>query len=171
MNSQDNVYSISEIEAFCNRFYQEEVPMPDGSTVLRNRKLLITPHAIPTTFLNVAPGVAQNAIVTMAANADFILLGFHHRATLASAQTAASKVCPFVRMLLTDSGTNEQFTSSAVDLEAYSSNANVVNALPYPRVLSGRTTVTMTVTSFAPIAETYAVLDIIMEGVLVRAYG
>lgn len=157
---QSDSFSISDIEAFASRFYG-------------GRPLLLVPYAYNTTFTTLTFGTTQSATVNITANADFILLKFHHRASvdLSLAQTAASKNCPYVRMLVTDSGTNEQFTNSAVDLENYSTNGNIVNNLDYPRIISGRSTLTIQVTNYGSAAAvSLASLDIMMEGVLVRAY-
>lgn len=150
-------YSIQEIRQFCEQAYGTQ-------------RLLITPYAYPTTFLALAQNATQTNTVSIAANADFVLLMVHHRAALTTAQTAASKVCPFVRCLITDTGSNEQYTNAAVDLETYSSNANLQNPLPYPRIISGRSSLTIQVTNFAPLAETYSTLDVVLEGVQVRTY-
>jgi hypothetical protein len=97
-------------------------------------------------------------------------LMFHHRATTAgTAQTVSNKIAPLVRMLVTDSGSNEQFTNSAVDIENYSTNGNIINDLPYPRIVSGRSTLTVQVTSYE--ASVSLNLDIVIEGCLVRAYS
>jgi len=56
----------------------------------------------------------------------------------AAAQNVSTKTAPLVRMLVTDSGSNEQFTNVAVDLENYSTNGNIINSLTYPRIISGR---------------------------------
>lgn len=151
-------YSASEIEGFASRFYG-------------GRKLLITPYAYTVTFLALAQGSQASQVISIAANADFILLGIHHRAQIGAAQTVATKTAPYVRLLLTDSGSNEQFTNSAVDLEAYSTNTNFLNPLDYPRVIAGRSTITAQVTNFAPTAETYTTLDVVLSGVQVRALG
>lgn len=150
--------SFSEIESFASRFYP-------------GKKLLITPYAYTTTFLALAQNASASNVISIAANADFILLGFNHRAQIGAAQTVTSKTAPYVRMLVTDSGSNEQFTSGAVDLENYSANGDVDHALNYPRIVSGRTALTVQVTNYAPTAETYTSLDIMLDGVLVRAYG
>jgi hypothetical protein len=97
-------------------------------------------------------------------------LMFHHRATSAgAAQTVSNKIAPLVRILVTDSGSNEQFTNAAVDIENYSTNGNIVNDLPYPRIVSGRSTLTVQVTSYE--ASVSLNLDVSIEGVLVRAYS
>lgn len=159
MNNES--FSISDVEAFVSRFYVR----PDGTQI----KLLITPYAYPTTFLALAQNAVQTNVINIAANADFVLLAIRHRAALTTTQTVSSKVAPFVRVLLQDSGSNENFTNAAVDLENYSTNGNVPHALPYPRIISGRSTITCQVTNFAPLAETYSTLDIMLEGLLVRA--
>lgn len=81
-----------------------------------------------------------------------------------------NKTAPYVRALITDSGSNEQFSAAAVDLETLSSNDAKMRPLPYPRVISGRSTLSVQVTNYAPTAETYTTLDIVLSGVLVRAY-
>jgi hypothetical protein len=86
----------------------------------------------------------------------------------AANQNVSTKIAPLVRILITDSGSNEQFTNSAVDLENYSTNGNIINKLDYPRIISGRSTLTVQVTSYE--ASATLNLDIFFEGVLVRAY-
>jgi hypothetical protein len=149
-------YSIAEIESFCARVYP-------------GRKLIITPYAYNSTFLALAQNASASNVVQIAANADFIALGFRHRAQIGAAQNISTLTAPFVRMLVTDSGSNEQFTAQAVDLQNYSTNGQVLRNLPYPRILSGRSSITVSVTNYAPTAETYTSLDIMLEGVLVRA--
>jgi hypothetical protein len=153
-------YSIADIESFCARMYQ-------------GKNLLITPYAYNTTFLALAQNASATNVIQIAANADFIALGFRHRAQIGAAQTVQTITEPFVRMLVTDSGSNEQFTAAAVDLNNYSCNGGqgVLRNLPYPRVLAGRSSITVAVTNYAPTAETYTSLDIFLEGVLVRAIG
>jgi hypothetical protein len=97
------------------------------------------------------------------------MVGLHHRANIAAAsQTVSNKTAPLARVLITDSGSNEQFTNAAVDLENYSTNGNIINLFPYPRIISGRSTLTIQVTSYE--ASATLNLDIFFEGVLVRAY-
>lgn len=147
-----------DIEAFVSRMYK------DG------RQFTCVPYAYTTTFAALAQnGVATNQI-NIAANADFVLLEIRHRAQIGAAQTVSTKTAPFVRMLVTDSGTNEQFTAAAVDLENYSTNGPGERPLFYPRFLQGRTSLSVQVTNYAPTAETYTSLDVVFAGVLVRTY-
>jgi hypothetical protein len=154
---QSSSYSIADIEAFASRFYQ-------------GRALLITPYAYTITFSSLTAGATASQVINIAANADFMALMFHHRANVAAAgQTVSNKTAPLVRLLVTDSGSNEQFTNAAVDIENYSTNGNIINDLPYPRIVSGRSTLTLQVTSYE--ASQTLNLDISIEGCLIRAYS
>jgi hypothetical protein len=92
----------------------------------------------------------------------------HHANVAAAAQTVANKTAPLCTILVTDSGTNEQFTNAAVDLESYSTNGNIINNLPYPRIVSGRSTLTVQLNSY----EASQTLNVYLsfDGVLVRAF-
>ena len=153
---QSEQYSYAEIETFASKFYQ-------------GRPLLLTPYAYNLTFSALAAGASATQTVNIAANADFIITGLHHRANVAAAaQTVSNKTAPLARILITDSGSNEQFTNSAVDLENYSTNGNIINKFDYPRIVSGRSTLTVQLTSFE--ATNTLNIDVVFEGVLVRAY-
>ena len=154
---QSQTFSIGEIEAFASKFYA-------------GRALLLTPYGYNLTFSSLAAGATATQTLNIAANADFIALVVHHRANVAAAaQNVSTKSAPLVRMLVTDSGSNEQFTNSAVDLENYSTNGNIINTLCYPRIISGRSTLTVTLSSFE--ASQTLNVDVFFEGVLVRAYS
>jgi hypothetical protein len=149
--------NIADIEAFASKFYQ-------------GRPLLLVPYGYNLTFSSLAAAASSTQTVNIAANADFIITGLHHRANVAAAgQTVSSKTAPLVRILVTDSGSNEQFTNSAVDLENFSTNGNIINKFDYPRIVSGRSTLTVQLTSYE--ASQTLNVDIFFEGVLVRAYA
>lgn len=154
---QSEAYSIADIEAFASKFYQ-------------GRALLLTPYGYNLTFSSLAAGTSATQTVNIAANADFIITGLHHRANVAAAgQNVSTKTAPLARILITDSGSNEQFTNSAVDLENYSTNGNIINKFDYPRIVSGRSTLTVQLTSYE--ASQTLNIDVFFEGVLVRAYA
>ena len=154
---QSESYSIADIEAFASKFYQ-------------GRALLLTPYGYNLTFSSLAAGTSATQTVNIAANADFIITGLHHRANVAAAgQNVSTKTAPLARILITDSGSNEQFTNSAVDLENYSTNGNIINKFDYPRIVSGRSTLTVQLTSYE--ASQTLNIDVFFEGVLVRAYA
>lgn len=153
-------YSSLAIEQFLARMYQ-------------GAKLLITPFGYPTVFGSLAAAAQLTNTINIAANADFVLLGLRHRAFVGAVvgQTISSKPAPFVRVLISDSGTNEQYTNGAVDLANYSSDGFYDNNLPYPRIVSGRSALLVQVTNYAPAAETYGGIELFLEGVLVRVQG
>ena len=114
---QSEYYGIGEIEAYASKFYQ-------------GRPLLLTPYGYNLTFSSLTAGASQSQTLNITANADFIMVGLHHRANIAAAsQTVSNKTAPLTRILITDSGSNEQFTNAAVDLENYSTNGNIINVL------------------------------------------
>lgn len=153
----DQGMNIADIEAFASKFYQ-------------GRPLLLVPYGYNLTFSSLAAGTSATQIVNIAANADFIMTGLHHRANVAAAgQNVSTKTAPLARVLITDSGSNEQFTNSAVDLENYSTNGNIINKFDYPRIVSGRSTLTVQLTSYE--ASQTLNIDVFFEGVLVRAYA
>lgn len=157
------MYDWQQIEAFCSRFYRDA----SGNAF----PLLITPYAYPVQFTSIAQNATSSQNVTIAGNADFVLLGLRHHTRLAAGGlTVSTKVSPFLRALLIDSGSGEQFTQAAIDLENYASNDAKDIPLPYPRILSGRSTVAVQLTNYSPAAETYSV-DLMLNGVQVRQYG
>ena len=154
-----NRYSISELQNFCRQLYGD-------------RPLLITPYGYTVTFPNMTAGMSQNQVLSITANADFILTAIRARTSDATLQTVSNKNAPYYRLLIVDSGSNEQFTNSAVDLENYSANGNADGAgyLPYPRFIGGRTALSLTLTNYTATAGT-ASCDVFLEGVLVRTYS
>lgn len=149
--------SYSELQAYAAQWYQ-------------GRSLLLVPYGYNLTFSALASGGTASQTINIAANADFIITGLHHRANVAAAgQNASTKVAPLARILITDSGSNEQFMNSAVDLENYSSNDQFMINLDYPRIVSGRSTLTVQLTNYDA-AQTYNI-DLFFRGVLVRAYS
>ena len=159
MTGQNQHYSLLEIQAFANQIYG-------------GRPLIIVPYGYSLTFTSLAQNATATQQLSITANADFILTGIMYRASIGSAETVSNKTAAFVRMLVTDSGTNEQFTNAPVDIENYATNgASQVGGFPYPRFISGRTALTVTATNFSgAVAQTYS-FDLYFEGVLVRTYS
>lgn len=149
-------YEPTILEAFLSRFYE-------------GRQLTIVPYAYSAVFLALAPATTANQIITIAANADFCLLAIHYKAWLGVTQVVGTKQTAFCRLLITDTGSSESFTNTAVDLENYAQNDAKCNALPYPRLIGGLTSLNLALTNYAPLAETYTGIEIFLEGVRVRA--
>jgi hypothetical protein len=152
-----NRYSFLDVQAFAAQIY--------GA----GKNLSIVPYGYTTTFSALAQNATATNSLNITANADFILLELLHRAQIGAAQTVSTKTAPYVRVLITDSGTNEQFTNAAVDLENYSQNGVGSRSLPFPRFIQGRTALSIQATNYAPTAETYTTVDVFLSGVLVRA--
>ena len=152
-------YSILEIQAFLNQLYG-------------GKPLVVTPYGYTVTFTGlVSPNATSSQTLGITANADFVLTQIKARTSDTSAQTVSNKNAPYYRVLITDSGSNEQFTNSAVDLECAATNGNTMQGLlPYPRFLSGRTSLTITLTSYTVLVATQNI-DLFLEGVLVRTYS
>lgn len=154
-------YNPLEMQSFVAQFYSND---PTGQPP----KLTMVPFAYPITFGALAPAAMLSQIVTIAANADFLLLAIHAHATIAAAaQTVSSITAPCVRMLITDTGSSESFTNAPADLINYTQIGQNENALPFPRLIGGLTSLNIQVTSFAA-AETYNPLEIYLEGIRIR---
>ena len=149
-------YSMASIESFCARFWQ-------------GHRLYITPMSYPVTFTTLAQNTTQTGTINIQANADFVLLELAFRANIGAAQTESTVTATFIRALITDTGSSEQFTNSAVDLETWASNSQRMRPLPYPRIIQGRSALSIQVTNYSPAAESYT-FDLVLHGVHVRAY-
>ncbi len=163
-----NTYSISEVQSFLGQIYGNSVPDGNGGSRWVTPSLLVYPYGYSSTFLALAQNATQTNVLQITANADFILFGISYRAQIGAAQTVSTKTAAFCRLLITDSGTNEQFTSQAVDLENYCTNGGDDRPLSYPRFIGGKSSLTLQLTNYAPTAETYTSVDIYLDGVLCR---
>lgn len=155
-------YSFLDIQALIAQWYRN----PDGSPA----RVTIQPYGYNVTVTSIAQNATSTQQLQITANADFIWLAARYRASIAAAaQTISTKTAAFVRVLITDSGTNQQAMNSAVDLENYSTNGGYARDLPYPRLLQGRTSLTLAFTNYSGGGgETYAPLDFFLEGVQVQ---
>lgn len=154
-------FSYRDVEAFAAQYYSAQ-------GVKRTLKLI--PYGYNLIFLAVAQNAQPIAQLQIAANADFVFTAFSHRAQIGAIQNLSTVTAPFLRMLITDSGSNEQFTNSAVDLLNYGGNTAAFRNLPYPRIISGRSSLAVQLFNYAPTAESYTTVDLFFEGVLVRSY-
>lgn len=158
-------YSVADIQAFIASVYGD--PRTGQVSALN-----VLPYAYPVTFAALAQGQSPILSFQIQANADFILLAVKHRAQIGVAQTYSTVTAPFVRLLLTDTGSSRQLTNAAVDLVNYSTGEDgCYRPLPYPYVLNGRSSVNVQATNYSPGAgETYTTLDLLFEGVQVYKY-
>lgn len=148
------------IEAFAARFY----PGYD---------LLLTPFAYRASFGSQAAGVELSQQINIEASGDFIMLGIRWRSFLGTTvgQTIGTLPVPFLRLLLTDSGSGEKLSQQPIDLMSYGRLSDQDIPLSYPRILSGRTSLTAQLSNYAPAAETVGGTDVTLYGVTARAYS
>jgi hypothetical protein len=166
-----NIQASLLIESFAQRVYG--TVGPDGNRVpLSLDKIQLKPYTYTLSFVALAQAAVQTQTLLIQANSDFILTAVKLRASLGAVQNLGNSTVPFIRLLMTDSGTNEQFTSAPVDAAIYCEvpGINTDGSLPYPRLLTGRSSVVVQATNWAPAAETYT-FDIQFEGTLARIYG
>ena len=154
-----NAFSILELQAFANQIYQ-------------GRPLIMVPYGYTVTFSGVTANSTQTQTLSITANADFILTKIKLRATEAAvAHTISNLDAPQARVLITDSGSNEQFTNQAVDVVNYTSiGQSDLGQLPYPRFISGRTALSIVLSEYGGVVATEN-MDLFLEGMLVRTYS
>lgn len=134
------------------------------------KDFILTPYGYSVRLGDIASGGNATGNLSITANADFILTAVRY-AGFASTADAGSTVSnifvPSLSLLITDQGSNEQYTSSAVKLSNYGFNAQQLGTLPYPRYIAGRTALTLQVTNDDTGATAFGV-EIYLEGVLAR---
>lgn len=149
--------SWADLQKFIDQWY------PAGS-----RKIIV-PYSYNLTFATLAAGGTQTQQLAITANADFVHVRTGFRSNLAGAtQSIANIPYALARILITDSGTNEQFMAQPVDLFNYCTvtGPNIHSDHVYPRVIAGRSSLTVSLTSYE--AAQTPTIDIAFIGVLVR---
>ncbi len=156
-------YTISELKSHVAQLYSDKLKP--------NQTIFLEPfgYSMSVAAFVGATGAVSNQI-NIQANADFLCLGISHRAQIAAAQNVSTKTAPFVRILVTDNGSGKQWTNSAVDLENYSSNDGKIRLLDYPRLVGGRSSLTVALAGWAGAAETYSI-DVFFSGLNVWIIG
>lgn len=148
-------YSMTELQEYLNQLYG-------------NQRMLLTSWGYTLTFATLAAGGVSTQPLLTQANGDFLLTGINYHAAIAGgAQTVSSKTIALCRMLITDSGSNEQFTQQAVDLENYCSNDAKMRFMPWPRLVQGRSALSVQMTNYSA-GDTYSTIDVFFSGVQIR---
>lgn len=153
------------LQAFIDSTYRNAGLPPDTEKV-------ILPKRYSVTFPAIAVGATATQQIQIGANGDFFLVALHYRATLAgAAQTVATVPVPNLRCQITDSGSDEQWFNQATDLSQIANTPGADNFRdePYPRVISGRSTITIQLTSFE--AANTPVIDFALVGVLCKLFS
>jgi hypothetical protein len=164
--------SPTELVAYVNACYAQADQAIMASGMPRPSRAYVTKR-YATLFTALTAGSTQSNQIQISANGDFFLTRITFAANIANAaQTNATLVIPELRLQITDSGSDELFANQATDISSFaslSSYANKDTDEPYPRVISGRSTLTLTLTNQEP-TNTYNV-EIVLSGVLVKTYG
>lgn len=151
-------FSIADVEDFAELMYSRSID-----------DLYLVPYSYIINFEDVAIDATQSGICTLSANADFIALGMRHRTAGDSSYTILSKPAGDVRCLITDTSSGDQFTNGSVVLENYGSNGTGEILLDFPRLLAGRTALSVQITNLT--GAIIVALQIEIHGVLVRAWS
>lgn len=155
-------FSMTEIEGFVSRFWTD--PATGGPA-----QVYIEPYDYSATFTALAQAGNQTQAIQIQANADFLCLAVLFRFNVGAAQNMSTVTAPFVRLLVTDTGSSQQWTNTAQDLLNYGSTIYQDETLMYPRIVQGRSSLQLQLTSYAPTAETYSG-DVMLRGVHIRRY-
>jgi hypothetical protein len=153
-------YDIHDVADFIRGLYAtQDYPNP---------ALYMAPYGYTISVVALAAAGSTTATLNITGNADFLLTDIFYRPSVAAAaQTVSTKTASFIRMLIVDAGTNEQFTASAVDLENYASNGNAGNrGLPFPRLIQGRTALAFTFTNWS--AAEASTFDVFLSGIQIK---
>lgn len=151
-------FSIRDIEVFAEMMYSR--PIDD---------LYLVPYSYPINFENVADNATASGILTLSANADFIALGLRHFNASESTFTIMSKQAGDLRCLITDTSSGDQFTNGSVILENWGSNGTGEILFDFPRLLAGRTALSVQLTNLTGLTSIVTQLE--LHGVLVRAWS
>jgi hypothetical protein len=152
------MHTYKEIADFCTAIYG-------------GRRLLIVPYVYEAEFLDVAAGSTNTQNLVITANADFVLTDLRCNAyfNAASIPYSSEALIPYANVQITDSGTNENFVDTPVDIANYAAIASSDRALDYPRFIQGRTNLAVVLSSFA-LAGSVGRINLAFNGVLVRAF-
>lgn len=134
------------------------------------RRYILTPYAYPIIVGQVAASGTATASLSITANADFIFTRLRYKGystSTGAAVNVSTALIPNVSVLITDQGSNEQYSSAAVPISSYGSNSQGIEDLPFPRFIAGRTALTFQVINNDSANILYQ-LSLVMEGVLAR---
>jgi hypothetical protein len=154
-------FSPSELQKVISQIYDIPGQPP--------RRKIVVPYSYQLNFLAVGVGATVTQTLSITANADFIHCATAVSADLAgAAQNLGNAVLPNATILITDSGTNEQFSSAPVPLMNFATRvpSRDSGTHVYPRFIAGRSSLTVQVTSYEAVNTPN--IRITLQGVLVR---
>jgi len=150
----------SEISNFVRASYTGKIP--DGAFIS------LAPKRYAIALGALAAGGVTSGQIQIAANADFLLTNIAARAAIsATPQNIANVPLPLARITFTDTSTDEQWQNVATDLPTYANMGFASwNDEPYPRLIPGLATITVSVASYD--TQAYSALDVIFIGVRIK---
>lgn len=158
--------SAAELQAFIDGTYRDAGYPPDAEKA-------ILPKQFGALFTALSLTVPQTQVIPISANGDFFCTGLRYRAVNAGiAQTVSTVPLVNARMLISDTGTDEQWSNIPIDINAQAQIAGGPAQdmdFPFPRLIAGRSSVSVTLTSFEAAAT--PTIDFELIGVLVKMYG
>ncbi len=138
---------------------------------VRNQQLEIQPYSYRLSFTDLQPGQTVSKVLSISAQADFILVSPRYRACVETDDDTLGDVVPKVLTLISDAGSNQQYSNDQVDISTYFGQ---IGRAPYdqqyPRIMNGRGAITLQITSYAT-SEVYSQIEFVFAGVLLKNYG
>ena len=152
-------YTMADLENFIRRNYRL-----DG-----NVQISIEPYAYELAFTTLASGDTQTGTIQIQANADLVLTSPRFRCVQDSTDAALRDVVPEIKLLLTDSGSQQQLMNTGVDISTYFGQiGRAPYDLMYPRIISGRSAMVIQAQNYGTV--TYERLELTFAGVLVKGF-
>lgn len=157
------------VEDFCLRVFGSN---PDGSP----RKISIEPYTYLVEFsdLTQSPATPQTSVLTVQANANFVLTAPRMISVVAASGVVQS---PLIKILLTDTGSQQALMSEAIPVTTFFGQpqfAGPQNLLQYPRIIAGRSGLSVAVTNYSAILSSpvdYKRASFAFAGALVKDFS
>lgn len=154
------MFSINDLRAYCGLFY-------GGANVF------ISPYSYTASFDSIDAGVTQQRIINVAANGDFVLTGLAYALNPVGTAVEDTRAA-MLKLQIEDTGSNEKFFNDECATENVCNNDWADSALGFPRFISGKTSLRVTLHNFSDevnLSEGYLRIDVVLKGVLVRVFA
>ena len=160
--------SPSELWAFIQQSYANA-----DANLQAPPQRVVVPKRYTVTFSALTAGSTQSTPLQIGANGDFFLtrISFYAQPAAGTAVTYSTFIVPAARLQITDSGSDEQFANGPVDISNFANlgpGSNDFRDEPYPRIVTGRSTLNFQITSYEASASYN--IDVVLTGVLVKTF-
>jgi hypothetical protein len=141
-------------------------------------KRVFLPKKYTLTFGVVGTGLIAGGALTLPlvfqANGDFVLARYSFSAALVPATllTETTQPVPQWRVLITDSGTDEQYSNAPVNLSDFANwtgGGSYFRDEVYPRMITGSSQLSIQMTSYETV--TAYTVDFVLHGILVKTFS